>query len=76
MPRKKKEETGEVTKKTTRKKKAATKDNEITRLALLYLAGTYGRGRIGLHRLEMNFGKDKTKKILAEVDIIKKDIVK
>ena len=78
MPRRKKEEGQEVEKTTTKKirKKKVTEDNEITRAALLYLAGKYGRGNIGLHRLEMNYGKAKTVKILDEVDKLKKSIVK
>ena len=64
-------------KKRGRKKKTAqtNPDNEITRIALNVLAGRYGSGKILMHRLKMNH-PGKVPAILAEVDNIRKSIVK
>lgn len=77
MPRKKKEESTEVVKTNTKKtrKKKETSDNEVTRIALNVLAGRYGSGKILIHRLKMNH-PGKVPEILAEVDSLRKTIVK
>ena len=65
-------------KKRGRKKKTekvTSPDNEITRIAMLVLAGRYGSGKILMHRLKMNH-PGKVSEILAEVDNIRKSIVK
>ena len=65
-------------KKRGRKKKTAQASepaNEITRIALNVLAGRYGSGKILMHRLKMNH-PGKVSEILAEVDNIRKSIVK
>lgn len=65
-------------KKRGRKKKTdkvADSTNEITRIALNVLAGRYGSGKILIHRLKMNH-PGKVPEILAEVDSIRKTIVK
>lgn len=65
-------------KKRGRKKKTeqvANSANEITRIALNVLAGRYGSGKILIHRLKMNH-PGKVPEILAEVDNLRKSIVK
>lgn len=78
MPRKKKteEQTAAETPKKTRTKKKTAPDNEITRLAMIALTGKYGKGRLMVHRLEMNYGKSKTAAIMKEVDTLSKMVVK
>ena len=66
------------TKKRGRKKKEPEKviENPITRLALLAIAGVFGKGKLMQHRLTMNYGKAMTAEILKEIDKISKMIVK
>lgn len=65
-------------KKRGRKKKTeqvTNSANEITRIALNVLEGRYGSGKILIHRLKMNY-PGKVPEILAEVDNLRKTIVK
>lgn len=69
----------ETEKKTRGRKKKTDKvtnsANEITRIALNVLAGRYGSGKILMHRLKMNH-PGKVPEILAEVDNLRRSIVK
>lgn len=66
----------EVEKKKRGRKKKTAPDNDITRIALLAIAGRYGKGKMMSHRLVMNYGKHKAALIMAEIDTINKMVVK
>ena len=80
MPRRKKNETDQEPKKTTRTKKKPISDftdTHITAGALLTLKGYYGTGKMLKQRLNANYGPwGGYDAVMAEVDKIKGSVVK